>query len=70
MKRPDSGRRYLAHMVCRALGISKKTLFRWEAAGLIPTIKRDWRQWRVYTDTDIAAIRRVMQRGKQSGKRR
>ena len=51
---------YRAQEVCDLLGISKKTLFKWEDEGYIPAIGRDWRHWRVYSETDIGDIRRFM----------
>lgn len=51
---------YRIHTVSRMMGISKKTLYRWEEQGLIPKIQRDWRRWRLYTEDDLTAIRRVM----------
>ena len=39
---------YLAQEVCNILGVSKKTLFNWEAQGLISRIPKDWRGWRMY----------------------
>ena len=43
--------------VADILGISPKTLARWEKVGKIRKPKRDWRGWRVYADEDISGIR-------------
>ncbi|MCD4781968.1 MAG: MerR family transcriptional regulator [Candidatus Omnitrophica bacterium] len=39
------------------LGVSPKTLARWEKVGKIRKPKRDWRGWRVYDESDIAHIK-------------
>ena len=38
--------------VADLVGISPKTLARWEKVGKIKKPKRDWRGWRVYDDAD------------------
>jgi len=42
--------------------ISKATLFRWEREGLISTPPRDWRNWRLYTATNLEEIKRIIRR--------
>ena len=44
--------------VADLIGISSKTLARWEKVGKIRPPKRDWRGWRVYEETDISDIRK------------
>jgi adenine-specific DNA-methyltransferase len=44
--------------VASILGISTKTLARWEKMGKIKKPKRDWRGWRVYKEIDLAEIKR------------
>ena len=44
--------------VAERVGISPKTLARWEKSGKIRKPKRDWRGWRVYEETDLLDIRR------------
>ncbi|NCU32582.1 MAG: MerR family transcriptional regulator [Candidatus Moranbacteria bacterium] len=39
------------------LGISPKTIARWEKVGKIQKAKRDWRGWRVYTEKDLFQIK-------------
>lgn len=39
------------------LGVSAKTLARWEKVGKIRKPKRDWRGWRVYEEEDLMHIR-------------
>ena len=46
--------------VCALLGISPKSLYLWERDGRIPAPQRDRRNWRVYSPTDLAAIRRFL----------
>jgi len=43
--------------VADLVGISPKTLARWEKVGKIKKPKRDWRGWRVYEEADITHIR-------------
>jgi DNA-binding transcriptional MerR regulator len=43
--------------VAQTVGISPKTLARWEKVGKIRRPRRDWRGWRVYEESDLAAIR-------------
>lgn len=42
------------------LGVSKKTLYRWEAAHKIPMASRDpMNEYRYYTDADLKTIEKV-----------
>ena len=43
--------------VAKQLGISAKTLARWEKFGKIKKPKRDWRGWRVYEESDVSQIK-------------
>lgn len=43
--------------VAEIIGISSKTIMRWEKAGRIRKPKRDWRGWRVYDEQDVTIIR-------------
>ena len=43
--------------VAQMLHITPKTLSAWEKSGRIPTPERDWRGWRQYDESAIAAIR-------------
>ncbi len=45
--------------VCKEVGISKNTLFRWEREGLIPSAKRDWKGWRVFSEEDLQEVLKV-----------
>ena len=52
---------YKAHEAAKRLNISKATLLRWEKKGLIKPAKRNYQNYRVYTETDINEIRKSMQ---------
>ena len=43
--------------VAEQLGISVKTIVRWEKAGKIRKARRDWRGWRVYGPEDITQLK-------------
>jgi DNA-binding transcriptional MerR regulator len=42
--------------VAEKLGVTPKTLLRWEKAGKTPKPKRDWRGWRVYEQEDLSQL--------------
>ena len=42
--------------VAKQIGVTTKTIIRWEASGKIRKSKRDWRGWRVYTPDDLNRI--------------
>lgn len=44
--------------VAKYLGVTPRTIMRWERAGKIKKTKRDWRGWRFYLKTDLEEIRR------------
>ena len=46
--------------ICQMFDISKSTLFRWEKEGLISNIGRDWRNWRIYSQTNLNEIRKII----------
>lgn len=55
--------RYTAQQVADILGIYKRTLFNWEAAGKIPRAKRDpMNSYRYYTQEDVAALKKITKR--------
>jgi len=43
--------------IAKKIGITPKTLMRWETAGKIRKSKRDWRGWRFYEESDLADIK-------------
>lgn len=42
--------------VASKVGVTPKTLLRWEKAGKTPKPKRDWRGWRVYEEEDLSQL--------------
>lgn len=44
--------------VAKYLGVTPRTIMRWEKAGKIKRTKRDWRGWRFYLKTDLEEIRK------------
>ncbi len=47
--------------VAGQLGISVKTITRWEKAGKIRKAHRDWRGWRVYAPEEIEELKSFFQ---------
>ena len=45
--------------VADIIGISAKTIMRWEKLGKIRKPKRDWRGWRVYDEVDLVQIKNL-----------
>ncbi len=45
--------------VAKIVGISTKTIIRWEKMGKIRKSKRNWRTWRVYDEEDLSQIRHL-----------
>ena len=43
--------------IAKRLGVVPKTIMRWERAGKIKKVKRDWRGWRVYSRSELAEIK-------------
>ena len=39
--------------VASQLGVTTKTITRWEKSGKIKPAKRDWRGWRVYSQEEL-----------------
>jgi predicted site-specific integrase-resolvase len=49
---------YRTAEVCRMVGISRNTLFRWLKEGIISDVEyRDWRGWRLFTAAQVETIR-------------
>ena len=42
------------------IGVTPKTIIRWEKSGKIKKPKRDWKGWRFYEEEDIAHIERIV----------
>ena len=47
--------------VAEQLGVTTKTITRWEKAGKIKPAKRDWRGWRVYSLEDVEEMKGFVQ---------
>ena len=47
--------------LAKELGVTTKTITRWEKAGRIKQAKRDWRGWRVYSQEDLDAMKNIVQ---------
>ncbi|MFH2138158.1 MAG: MerR family transcriptional regulator [Candidatus Omnitrophota bacterium] len=39
------------------IGVTPKTIMRWEKSGKVKKAKRDWRSWRFYTIEDMEVLR-------------
>ena len=43
--------------VAQQLGVTTKTITRWEKAGKVKRAKRDWRGWRVYSPEEVEQMK-------------
>lgn len=43
--------------VADRLGVTTKTIIRWEKAGKVNRAKRDWRGWRTYEKNDLKKLK-------------
>lgn len=50
-------RRLTLTEVAQLVGVSSKTIARWEKVGKVRKPKRDWRGWRVYDEDDVSRIK-------------
>jgi len=49
---------YRTAEVCRMVGISRNTLFRWLKEGIFSDVEyRDWRGWRLFTAAQVETVR-------------
>jgi excisionase family DNA binding protein len=48
---------YSATEVCASIGISRATLQRWIQKGILTTIRRDRRGFRLFTDEDLGILK-------------
>ena len=54
---------YRTSEICKAVGVSRTTLWRWIKSGiLVDSAKRDRRGWRLYTEADLRIIKEESQR--------
>jgi excisionase family DNA binding protein len=56
-------RTYSTIEAAKAIGISKPTLLRWIREKKITDVKRDRNKWRVFTEADVARIKKVAVNG-------
>lgn len=47
--------------VAKTVGVTPRTIMRWEKAGKIKKQKRDWRGWRFYSSADLEEIRQFVE---------
>ena len=52
-----SGDRLSITEVAKQLGVTTKTITRWEKAGKIRQAKRDWKGWRVYSNDELEQMK-------------
>lgn len=52
----DNGRMTITDVADR-IGVTPKTIIRWEKSGKVKTAKRDWRGWRVYDKLDLKKLK-------------
>ena len=43
--------------IAERIGVTPKTIIRWEKSGKVNRAKRDWRGWRVYDKNDFKKLR-------------
>ena len=53
--------RFSITQVAKQLGVSPKTITRWERAGKIKQAKRDWRGWRAYSVEELEEMKHLVQ---------
>jgi DNA-binding transcriptional MerR regulator len=59
-------KKYKTNEICSRFDISRATLFRWESEGVLKGVDRDWRGWRVYNESNVKDIEKIM-KGKNAG---
>ncbi len=47
--------------IAKELGVTPKTITRWEKAGKIKRAKRDWRGWRVYSSDELGEMKNLVE---------
>ena len=51
---------YRTNEVCKRVGISRNTLFRWVKNGVVrEASQRDWRGWRLFSEEELTRIVRL-----------
>lgn len=52
----DDGRMTITDVAVR-IGVTPKTIIRWEKSKKVTRAKRDWRGWRLYDKSDLKRLR-------------
>lgn len=52
-----SNGRFTITEVAERIGVTTKTIIRWEKSKKVGTPKRDWRGWRVYDKNDLRRLK-------------
>ena len=60
LKNGNGHGKYTITEVAEKIGVTSKTLIRWEKAGKIRRPKRDWKGWRVYLQEDLEDLERLV----------
>ncbi len=55
--RPQADERLTITEVADRLGVSTKTILRWEKSGKIRKARRNWRGWRGYAIQDVTEVK-------------
>jgi len=59
LKQVDSDGFLTITQAASKVGVSTKTIIRWEKAGRISRPKRDWRGWRVFSDQQVCEMVKI-----------
>lgn len=51
--------RFTIKIAAEKVGVSYKTIMRWEETGRIDGIKRDYKGWRMYTEKDVERMKKI-----------
>ena len=55
------GERFTITDLAKELGVTTKTIVRWEKAGKVKRAKRDWRGWRIYSKDELDELRNLVE---------
>lgn len=56
---------YWAQEVADKFDVTKNTLFEWEREGKISKIPKDWRGWRMYNESHLKQVKKVIENKKK-----
>ena len=60
MVKRKNPKKYKTKEICDRFDISRATLFRWEDEGLLSGVERDWRGWRIYNESNMKDIEKII----------